>query len=252
MKRLKAISKPAYNLITKNLQLETLTYILGIINGETIPIFIDNGATHSLMHQQLAEDLHLTCLSFQDKMSISPIKGPAIPITEYVTTMVQIEPDFLLSITFRILEDGAVSALMGIQALQTFMSTINYSQESIGFEHNGEDIKTPLYSKQSLLQQEKLNEDKDKNNNDNTIFYSTALIDFQENMPNASTAYISLLDPRINQIVNDFENVFNEDQDSLPVIDSEPFRLTLTTDHPILRRYNRRYAPVEREKIATS
>ncbi|PVU88104.1 hypothetical protein BB561_006024 [Smittium simulii] len=129
---------------------EELTYILGEIGNQSLPIFLDNGATYSLMHQNLTHHLELIPMNLPEPVFVRPIKGPPITITEYVETTIELEGYFRIDVNYRLIADGAVALLTGLKDLQKWGANINYKNETLTLFKDKDEVSLNLHSKESI------------------------------------------------------------------------------------------------------
>ncbi|PVU87420.1 hypothetical protein BB561_006343 [Smittium simulii] len=200
---------------------ETLTYILGTIRGQQVPLFIDSGATHSIMHRDLANNLGLQICNLANGTFIKPIHGQLISITTYVDALVDLEENFSIPVAFRLLEEGAIAALIGITDLQRMKVRIDYESETLCLSKDNKHLELSLYSKESLLEQEHsidfLGE------HDNLILYAVRQEEIRDNESNENNIQNDYIDSRVADILQEYQDIFNEDKDTLPGIKEGTF-----------------------------
>ncbi|PVU88669.1 hypothetical protein BB561_005745 [Smittium simulii] len=181
---------------------ETLTYILGTIKGQQVPLFIDNGATHSIMHRDLANNLGLQICNLTNGSFIKPIHKHLLSNTTYVDALIDLEEDFLIPVAFRLLEEGAIAALIGIADLQRMKARIDYESETLCLLKDNNHLELSLYSKESLLEQEHSMDFLGELNN--LILYTVCQKKIRDNESNANNMQNKSIDSRVADLLQEY------------------------------------------------
>ncbi|PVV00738.1 hypothetical protein BB560_004868 [Smittium megazygosporum] len=139
-----------------------LSYIMTKINGQNVPMFLDIGAMHSLIHQKLARHLQLPFQEHPKPIYLSPISGPKIEVTHYVTATVEFEGDILIPMKFHILEHSTVKLLLGLDICQQIGAKIDYNAEGFSFATETTDYTTQIFSREQIIEKNIYSDDEEE------------------------------------------------------------------------------------------
>ena len=126
------------------------TYVLCSICDQDIPLFLDVGATCSIISERLLLALGVVYNQSTVPKVIKHVGGSQITLLGKITLLVSFAPEVSIPVSFSALKDCAVPILLCLDVCQALKSEIDYENELFTFRFRSSLIELQLHSEDAL------------------------------------------------------------------------------------------------------
>ena len=242
---------------------DKLSFISCTINNHPVIVQLDNGSSYSIVTKDFVRKFAVTIMELKAPIKLSPITGKSFEIREYVTLPLTFSEEFMLSVTFLVMDvPASCEILIGIDTLQLLNSVCDYGNQTVTFNKDGEEFQTQLFSKSMMTEQfeedqyseedtdEEDEEDIDLHDPKGEVNHCFMLTPEEVSNKVAETPLLEGQKEELAVIIMESKDLFASTLVDIPGIKDFEFDLDLSGEKPVSSRL-RRYSPKEREVIKT-
>ncbi|PVU85984.1 hypothetical protein BB561_006847 [Smittium simulii] len=158
---------------------KALSFVRVVLGDQNVALHVDNGADYSIINSKFIEGMGIELSSMDRPFHIQPLKGVPVTVDKVATILVSFEADIKIPIDFIVMDNIAVQAILGIDALQALRAKIDYANEIILFDYKNKVFEIQLYTRDDILDWEEIFfddklEDEAVDSFDMMALYSTA------------------------------------------------------------------------------
>ncbi|OMJ26485.1 Retrovirus-related Pol polyprotein from transposon [Smittium culicis] len=220
-----------------------LSYLATYIDKYPIPLFIDPGASYSIIDTKLVDSLGLDRTKLKAPIKIKAVNGELSEIKTGIIIPIEFEDGKIINIPFIILDECAVPILLGLDTCQRLKAKIDYNKETFTLRKGREEIRIQIYSKENIP--EAYSEQSNYLADDESVplLYSVIDADFSgEGIPQIkletpqnfdqpiSSDITNIQREKLKIILEYFNGIFADDYSHLPGIDNSEYILETPED----------------------
>ncbi|OLY78063.1 hypothetical protein AYI68_g7896 [Smittium mucronatum] len=216
-------------------------YLLLEHRGKALPIFVDTGATYSLISKELAKSLNLDSVELNNPIRIQPVKGKDITITTCCVLELKLDESLYVNMTFAILPDCAVPIILGLDNIITLNGRLRYDTSVMSVKVGEKRAKLQLLPKADVESEaEELNNetsevesgtevDSEESSDDESVglFYATQFEEYTSPETNPLESTENYIPEELNNVISKFSQLFPNSIKELKTIRNSEFRIII-------------------------
>ncbi|OMH83690.1 hypothetical protein AX774_g2800 [Zancudomyces culisetae] len=125
-------------------------YIWTRIANRTVPLFVDSGASYSLMRASLVRELGLKKTRLENPISLTQVGGTHLEVSEATDAVISLDDDVEIGVRFLVTPTCAVPAIFGLNTCKELGATLNYRNNTIDIVTGGSKYRFQLVSQDDL------------------------------------------------------------------------------------------------------
>ncbi|EPZ36925.1 hypothetical protein O9G_006166, partial [Rozella allomycis CSF55] len=127
-----------------------VSFVIGKICNQEIPLFLDVGATCSIVSEKLLRALGVG-FTRENAGAIRPVDGPPVAVLGTATLLIAFYDDVVIPVKFKVLGKCTVPILIGIDVCQGLRSKIDYEKEIWTFIYEEKNVALQLYARDAMI-----------------------------------------------------------------------------------------------------